>query len=406
MPLTAFDPDVTLASILTGVKTIDRALITSRGSAQLAAAQSIEDNFQARLDAAITANAKPATNAVTEALLREQSLLVSRKSRVAEATSTLSKTLTQIDFLQTHLDHLNSQLAALEAGSITAAEAAADWDNKLRKINIIVFDAGRVTFEDGTVSHKTNLLGSRSRISEDPVTIFAPYSTSFTSLLIEGKYLGTDYTLTDQTGAFAISDIAFRASEGDSGTLTAYAANGFPETILSTFSIPSLSLVSYNENTERTVFNDGRRNITTFLSRRGMGLLDAWLYDRFENSNDINRAQADLIAAEAALLTKEAAFKANLAQLQSGASFINSFITGLDREIENEIEKIKDERDANLRSVQFEFEVAKFNFSLLAARGNTIIKAMLIARDTMDRSFADTTKFGDAITGSLVTTTA
>lgn len=406
MPLTAFDPDVTLASILTGVKTIDRALITSRGSAQLAAAQSVEDIFQARLDAAITANAKPATNAVTEALLREQSLLVSRKSRVAEAASTLSKTLTQIDFLQTHLDHLNSQLTALEAGSITAAEVAADWDNKLRKINIIVFDAGKVMFEDGTVSHKTNLLGSRSRISEDPVTIFAPYSTSSTSLLIEGKYLGTDYTLTDQNGAFAISDIAFRASEGDSGTLTAYAANGFPDTIISTFSIPSVTLVSYNENTERTVFNDGSRNITTFLSRRGMGLLDAWLYDRFENSNDINRAQADLIAAEAALLTKEAAFKANLAQLQSGATFINSFITGLDREIENEIEKIKDERDANLRSVQFEFEVAKFNFSLLAARGNTIIKAMLIAKDTMDRSFADTTKFGDSITGSLVTATA
>lgn len=404
MVVTAFDPDVSLASILTGAKSIDRVLINAQGIAQTTAAQSIENIFQSRLDAVIAASEDPADNAITEALLRDQSLLVSRKSRLAEATSTISKALTQIDFLQTHIDHLNDQLIALEGGSVTAADVAADWDNKLRKINILVFDAGKVTFDDGTVSYDTNLLNAQSRTSFQTDSLLAPYSTGLDSLFIEGAYLGNDHFITDSGGDFWLSDIGFRASESDTGVVTEYSS--FPDTVLTTNAETDLDLTSYVSDSSITFDAGAQTGVTGSITRGGLGLLEGWLYDRFNNATDIDRAQTDLVAAEATLLTAEAAFRSDLAVLQSGASLIDSFINGLDREIENEIEKIQNERDANLRAAEFEFEVAKFNFALLAARGNTLIQAMLIAKDTFDRSFADTTKLGEAISGSLVSTSA
>ena len=42
---------------------------------------------------------------------------------------------------------------------------------------------------------------------------------------------------------------------------------------------------------------------------------------------------------------------------------------------------IENDRQAELLAAQLEFQVARFQFSLLAARGNTLVFALILAQD-------------------------
>ena len=407
MVLTAFNPDVTIASILTGgAKSVDRALVNFNQQGQVTAANSIEALFQARLDAKNAVLASPATNAVTDALLRQQSLLVSRKDRLANATSFLSKALTQIEFLKTHTKHLSDQLLALEAGSITAAEVATDFDNKLRKINILISDAQKTVLADGGTSYKTNLINSLSRETFITDSLLAPYNFQGDSLFIEGIYLGNDYFITDSDGSGNVfySDIGFRANESDTGILTEYSS--FPDTVVSTAAEAGLDLTASVSDSDVTFDTANETGINGSITRGGLGLLDAWLYDRFNNATDIDRAQADLESAESKLLLAEASFKSDLVALQSRESLFDAMIGGLETEIESEIKKLQDERQADLLAAQFEFDVARFQFALLASRGNTLVVAMLLSQDFAAFTFKTNTQTAKAVTGSLVSVDA
>lgn len=380
MALAAFDPTITIVNTLSGgVNTIDRVLLLSRGAAQSAAAASLTSLFASRIDAALARLDQSATTPLSEALLRQQSGLISRKDRVNDAIGVLNKAFTQIGFLKNHVDYLQEQIAALEAGDITAAALTVDFDNKLRKINQLAA-AGAQSFKDGGVYFQKNLIVSLSRSSFATQTFFAPYNSKGDTLQIDGVYLGTDYYITD-SGDFWNSDTGFAASEDTVGTLTEYSS--YPDTTTGqSETVTAITLNSINTTTGAVDFDiSGPVNITGTLTKGGLGILDAWLYENFANQTAIDRAKADLDEAESLLLLTEADFLADRATLQSRVTVFATLIGGLQNEIASIAEDIENDRQAELLAAQLEFQVARFQFSLLAARGNTLVFALILAQD-------------------------
>jgi hypothetical protein len=283
--------------------------------------------------------------------------------------------------LKNHVDYLQKQIAALEAGDITAAALAVDFDNKLRKINQLAA-AGAQSFKDGGVYFQKNLIVSLSRSSFATQTFFAPYNSKGDTLQIDGVYLGTDYyIIEDDSDDFWNSDTGFAASEATVGTLTEYSS--FPDTTTGqSETVTAITLNSINTTSGAVDLDiSGPVKITGTLTKGGLGILDAWLYENFANQTAIDRAKADLDEAESLLLLTEADFLADRATLQSRVTVFATLIGGLQNEIASIAEDIENDRQAELLAAQLEFQVARFQFSLLAARGNTLVFALILAQD-------------------------
>ena len=251
MPLEAFSSSASIFDALSGgVGTLDRALLNGQRNIQTDVLQSIEAGFASRIDAAIAQLNKSSNSPKIDALRREQSLLLSRKTRLNTAIELLNKTLTQTTSLKSAIEHLEEQVKGVIDGTITPSNAATDWDNKLRKINILVEDA-TVTYKDQGVSYEKNLIKTTGKIQTDldgsrinftPQSFLAPYNSKDT-LFINGVYLGTDYFLEEgvdpglfngagnvSDGTFWNSNTAFLSTEDATGTLTEFAstAAGIP----------------------------------------------------------------------------------------------------------------------------------------------------------------------------------
>jgi hypothetical protein len=541
MALAAFDPTITIVNTLSGgVNSIHRVLVLARGSAQATAASSLTNQFASRIDAALALLDRSATTPLSEALLRQQSQLISRKERINDSIGVLNQAFTQIGFLKNHVQYLEDQITALEAGDITAAALAIDFDNKLRKINQLSAAAAE-SFKDGGVYFQKNLIASLSRSSFATQTLFAPYNSRGDTLQIDGVYLGTDYYITDsddlsididnvtdtgsgftvtarsiddqgqltdasadnialhnsspqgfgvsggatlelgydsgadfseqlivsldsdvssadvsfawkhsgddatyefykdgvkvgegtsiggsdgidpavtlspedgsafdqivfmatdpgdnylinsidfeafQDGDFWNSDTGFAASEDTVGTLIEYSS--YPDTATGiTDAVTDLTLNSINTSTGDIDFDlsagNGSANITGTLTKGGLGILDAWLYEDFANQAAIDRAKDDLDAAESLILLTEADFLADRATLQSRATVFDTLIGGLAKEIADIAEDIESDREAELLAAQLEFQVARFQFALLAARGNTLVFSLILSQDS------------------------
>lgn len=404
MALAAFDPAITIVNTLSGgINTTDRVLLLSRGTAQARAAQSLTNQFTSRIDAALAELDSTATSPITEALLRQQSQLISRKDRINDAIGVINQAFDQIAYLKNHIEYLEDQIADLEAGDITAASLAVDWDNKLRKINQLA-SAGAELFKDGGVYFQKNLIESLSRSSFATQTLFAPYNSRGDTVRIDGVYLGTDYYITEDGGGdFWNSDTGFAASEDTVGTLTEYSS--YPDTATGTSdAVTDLTFNDLNTSTNAVDFDlsagNGSANITGTLTRGGLGLLDAWLYEDFGNQTAIDRAKDDLNEAESIILLAEAQFLDDRATLRSRATVFDSLIGGLESEIADLAEDIESDRQADLLAAQLEFQVAKFNFALLAARGNTLVHTLVLAQD--NRTAPDTKASAEAVLGATI----
>jgi len=403
--LPAFDPRVTLPNTLSGgVNTSDRALLLAQGTAQTRAAQSLQARFTERIDSALS-RLSSSSSAEVDSLLRAQSQLASRKDRVTQAIEVVSKSLTQSEYLKGYVEYLQDQLDELEAGNTTAAAVAVDWDNKLRKINEIVSAAAQ-TIKDGRSYYPKNLIDSRSRETFSAQTLYAPYNSDGDVLQIDGTYLGTDWYITDSTGDFWNSDTGFASSEDAVGTLTGY--DDYPDTPNGeSSSVDAAGLfVSFDSSTDAVSFQVGATTYSGTVTRGGLGLLDAFLYDNFETDvdpNSIDRAQSDLQEAEALILNTEAELRSSLATLESRTTVFDSLISAADTEVANLLRDLQSDSEAEVLSAELEYTVASFHFTLLAARGNTLIRSLVIAQDNVQNNpWGDTTASGEFVVGAAV----
>ena len=231
----------------------------------------------------------------------------------------------------------------------------------LRKINQLAA-AGAQSFKDGGVYFQKNLIVSLSRSSFATQTFFAPYNSKGDTLQIDGVYLGTDYyIIEDDSDDFWNSDTGFAASEATVGTLTEYSS--FPDTTTGQSETVTAITLNSIDTTSGAVNLDisGPVNITGTLTKGGLGILDAWLYENFANQTAIDRAKADLDEAESLLLLTEADFLADRATLQSRVTVFATLIGGLQNEIASIAEDIENDRQAE--------------------RGNTLVFALILAQD-------------------------
>ncbi|NQV54519.1 MAG: hypothetical protein HQ503_01555, partial [Rhodospirillales bacterium] len=378
------------------------ALLLSRGATPSTAANSLRTQYASRLETALAAFNASSSNPTAEALLRNQSQLIDRKSRVNEAVGVINQALSQTTYLRNHIDYLRDRITAFEASSITATELSVDWDNKLRKINQLA-SAGAKTIQDAGIYSPKNLIESQSRSSFSTQTLYAPYNSTGDTLQINGIYLGTDYYITDGDGDFWNSDTGFLGSEAAVGTLSEYTSYpGTPTGITDT--VTDLVFKTFTSSSDTVTFDlSGGTPISGTITRGGLGLLDAWLYDDFsvvEDATTITRAKADLDAAESKILLAESDFRADLSVLQTRVSVFDSQIAGITTEVAGIIEKIKDEQKAELRGIQLEALVANFNFALLSARGNTLIHSLILSQDA--GVAGNGIAIGEAILGSII----
>ena len=359
MPLEAFNSSASIIDVLSGgVSSAGRSVLLGQQSIQTDAVRSIEESFASRIDEAISRLNQTDTNPKISALRREQSILVSRKTRLNEAIELLNKTLTQTKLIKNAINHLEDLLDDLDNGTITPSAVATDWDNTLRKINILV-EGATVTFKNGGVSQELNLIksdGSRNDLinSDGSRTVFsnrsflpsklnlnrsflAPFNSSGDTLLINGSFLGTDYTLQEVTGNFGgignlfngmsrttiwKSDTAFLATEAETGTLTEFTSReGFPGSptglsgsVNNANEITSGDVIFANfaknfsppEGADGSTDAHEGKNLILWLDaftglgsarvhvssveKGGLGILDAWLYNDFEALNFANTA--------------------------------------------------------------------------------------------------------------------
>jgi hypothetical protein len=126
----------------------------------------------------------------------------------------------------------------------------------------------------------------------------------------------------------------------------------------------------------------GGGDIDGIVTGGGLALLDAWIYKNFESQSSIDQAKDALDAAEALVLNTEASFLHDRATLESRASIFGSQIDGMSKEIRDLIEDVEDEARAELLARQLEYTIAQFDFTLLAARSNTLIQSILISQDS------------------------
>ena len=142
------------------------------------------------------------------------------------------------------------------------------------------------------------------------------------------------------------------------------------------------------------------------ITRGGLGLMDAWLYDDFQTSidaNTITRAKTDLEAAEGLILSTESDFKADLVTLQSRSTLFDALIDGIEKQINERIRDIQNDEEAEFIALQLEFQVAQFDFALLASRGNTLVFSLILAQDSRSGEvLGSTSNMGKAVVGSTL----
>ncbi len=401
-----FDPRVTVVNTLSGgVNTSDRVLLNMQGTQQARAAASLQKQFGSRVDAALAQFQDAGNSPIVDSLLRQQSDLAGRKARVTEAVTVVKQALAQFGYLNNHITYLRDQLDQLENGDLTAADVATNWDNKLRKINQLA-DAGAKILKDGKNYYPKNLIDTQSRSSFTTQTLYAPYNPQGDTYAIGGVFLGTDYYITeDGNGDFWNSDTGYAPSEEAVGTLSQYASYPSSPTGVND-SVDAITLDAFNRSTGAVTFTlSNATQVSGTVTRGGLGLLDAFLYGNFDTSvdpNAIDNARADLDKAEALLLNTQAQYRGDLTTLQSRVELFDTKIEGLSTDASNLMRNLRSDKEAKLLSAQLEYLVARFDFALLAGRGNSLIKTLVLAQDNAQPSTFDTVATGEAIAGARV----
>ena len=110
------------------------------------------------------------------------------------------------------------------------------------------------------------------------------------------------------------------------------------------------------------------------------GVSSLWLVAHGETADGL--LQVTLDALEIAGWAWAPDFLADRATLQSRATVFDTIIGGLQNEILSIAEDIQSDRQATLLAAELEFQVAQFQFSLLASRGNTLVFSLVLSQDS------------------------
>jgi hypothetical protein len=178
--------------------------------------------------------------------------------------------------------------------------------------NASLFDTflGRLTNEVESSRDNPNLLSqSVNRTFTYQVT------EAGVSQSVAGRFLGTDYTITDTSGQIWVRQGSFtkvlRRTDSVTGQATGESA---PIT-------GGIRLDSFNSTTDEVTFTIApetadSQQFTGTISRKGLGFLDAWLYAGLETTDGRNRAETDIEKAKRTIDLELARYGGTLATAQ------------------------------------------------------------------------------------------
>lgn len=283
------------ANVANNVRTAARARQNSRLSPP-------RDPNQGRLDA----QSREAT--------RQVQAYSKLKSRQSSAVKTITKATTRLNDIKTLLLEAREFIVKADRASTSVADQklfANQFDQLIGKINLKVKTAGR---------NFVNLIGGSARdvfTAQDLDVQSRPGSQATTSYA--GKYLGSDYSITDLSGnlflpnLFGSSVVQFPPPDPDDiGTLLQD-----DDTVVYDSATGSVSLT---RNGAGTPFLEGT------LEKKGLGVLHAYFYGNFEDPTLRATALADVTEALQSLRSNISLFESKQTRAEVALEFTEKTI--------------------------------------------------------------------------------
>lgn len=319
--------------------------------------------------------AKPAVDFSDPRLARPQAeidRLRIQKDAFADEAALLSKTVDQMGWIEVRLNDIKTQLLTLSAASTPAerAAAAALLDEKVAVINQLARDAG---------DFGKNPIGRPYSSDFRTANVIASYMPSAEPIIVEGKFAGTDFSITDSDGDTWRYDRS-------TGSLIEYSS--FPDTPTGVSHASSaISVASYDSGTGAISLDTPGGTVDGTLTRYGQGVLDGFLYNGLATDADVARALADVEAAISQFAIDKALIGGAAATLEGRLGQLNLRITGLDDKIQDLIAEFTEEKAASDAALRTRVQLQQQALSLSLGSSGALI----------DMFFRDSVKTGSIL---------
>jgi len=320
---------------------------------------------------------KPAVDFTDPRLARPQAEIDKykiQKDAFADEAALLTKTVSNMKWIDVRLNEIKTELLTLSAASTPTerAAAAALLDEKIAVINGLAWDAG----EFGK-----NPIGKPYSSDFKTANVIASYSSNGEPLVLQGKFAGTDFSITDSGGQTWRYDRS-------TGTLAEY--DSYPDTPTGvSYASSAVSVASYDTGTGAITLDTPGGPVDGTLERFGQGVLDSFLYNGLASDADVARALDDVNAAITKFAMDKAIYGGAAATLEGRLGQLNLRIKGLDDKIQAQIEIFSEEKaasDAALRTkVQFQQQALQYSLGTSGALIDMFFRDSVTTGSVLDK---------------------
>lgn len=298
----------------------------------------------------------------------ERGKLLNFKERNADTTSVLAKARAALDWVETHLTSMKTNLQNITSGSTTEerAAAAADYDTLIGDINSEISGATQLVN-----NIPTNLVGRPSIPGFSTDDVYAPISPTSGSVRVEGQFLGADFVIEDSSGYL------WHRDEGQNAFVQ-YVADGTGTPTGTTISLDGLNVSSYDSSTGAVTL-DGAGSLTGTLQKQGVGVLTSDYHNGFASDDDVTAAIAEVEAALSTLSSQGALIEAQASLVEGSISALTGKIDAIEDEIDGLIDDQIDETAARQSAADLKLRLALNNINLLSAGSKGLVENIVIA---------------------------
>lgn len=297
---------------------------------------------------------------------RAKAKLIAFKEKIADNVAAAVKAQKAIEWVDKNLLAMKNQLELLlgTTSDESRTATAASFNEHLSELNAKVDGANH------TINYRNiNLVGNVTSTSFKTDDLYSPTSPGGSYRLIEGTYLGTNYTITDSDGNL------WRLNEGDS-QYEQIASDGTDVKTGIVLSTEGLTIDSYDATTGDVTFG-GSGSLTGTINKGGLGVMKSEFYNDFADDASVQAAIDDINAAIVYAGSKGSSIKANAVLLDGNISLTKLKIEKLERERANIIAEEFDATTAAARAANLKMQLAINNINMLTSASNGLVENMI-----------------------------
>jgi len=303
---------------------------------------------------------KPAVNFSDSRLARPQSerdKLQRTKENFVDQATLLTTVVSNLEKINNQLTAVKTKLAELSAASTPAerAEAALALDEAVKAIN---------SYANNAAGYGQNPIGKPRNAAFKTADLYIASGTG-NSVTVQGKFVGSDFLVTDSNGKTWHLDRA-----GD--RLVQYDTYPEPESGVS-YARADVSVASYDSATGSVTLDTPGGQVTGTLQKFGVGLLDSEFYGGLASDADVALAVADVDAAIARLAIDKSVFGGASATVQGWLSQINGKIKDLDNRISDVTKEMIDEKTAADKALKTRIQIQQNMLALTVGSSSAMV---------------------------------